>query len=512
MTSRSGNKGPWRKATSIQTNTDNHIPRFEFGINIDHEGNRTATIKDLLVELNREINIHQDENSKGNELVDLEKRSLDTVLNFLSKISGKSLRSRAEEHPEKDIKTIKSLFIHSRKIKQNLISWLEPPDSHSESIIDILNGDPTEKNNILFRGIYNISNEISKEIPDEELISIEEIKKPIGDMDAYLLDATKAIDDIILRHFYWHEDLTIVSDEFLAKKTMTYLELLTLTNSRIGIHSRTYTYLRNIKYIHWLYFILDIKLTIPDDRTIKDRTVSFDDICNKIVGYTHVPIKKDTNFMHPNDVPSFIERFSANIANLVSASTGLSYREDDVLNDKRRAINVLKLYLDITNLPNKYNATPIGIVHVVAAFSSIRHQRKSKVRLGHHSKEYSAKIKSPQKILDAYESNTIHKMPYTVRYIYRERMLWYLCALTGRKEKFDSYSNLLIAQIKLYKEIYMSLDSEYINNKITDYRQYIADAADEFVILHNRKNFILEWESGEIGWGQSQKIKSIIFK
>lgn len=510
MNSRRGHKTPRRKKTSMQTNTDNHIPRFEFGINIDHEGDRTATIKDLLVELHSEINFYPDGKPKGNELLEIDKKSLNTVLSFLSKISGRSLKSITERHPENDIKTIKTLFIQSRNINSYLFNWIKPPNNYSESIIDILNSEPTEKNIILFRKIEKISNELSKEISEKELKSAEEIKNPIVDMDAYLLDATKIVDDIILRHFYADEKLTMESDEFLAKETIKYIDSLCPIKSRIGMHSATYTYLKNIKYIHWLYFLIDVQLTIPDDKWIGNKQIDFDKLCQKIRTITGITINKDTNFMSPDDAPAFIDSFSEDIAILVSKSTELDYRTSDVFKDKKRAMTVLKLYLEFQKLPNDYNATPIGIAHVVSAFCSIRQQRKSKIRIGLESKEYSAELKSPQNILDSFELKSINKIPYTIKYIYRERMLWYLYALTGRKEKYDSYTKFLILQLKLYKEIYMSLDSELIKAKIMDYKRYIANAADDFVTLHGRKDFILDWKSGGIRQDHYESINRII--
>ena len=81
----------------------------------------------------------------------------------------------------------------------------------------------------------------------------------------------------------------------------------------------------------------------------------------------------------------------------------------------------------------------------------------------------------------------------TVVHIYQQRTKWYLTALLGRKDKFDSHMPVHISQSELNMDIYMSLDHVQIKNQISEYRNFMVKAAHDFVVLHNKQDTILEW-------------------
>ena len=72
-----------------QENGGKHIPRFDFGTNIEPEGVQTATIKELLEELNYE-NISE-KNRKNGKKLDI--KSLKTTLRFFRAITGRTIKS-----------------------------------------------------------------------------------------------------------------------------------------------------------------------------------------------------------------------------------------------------------------------------------------------------------------------------------------------------------------------------------------------------------------------------------
>src|SRR6185312_14005479 len=89
-----------------------------------------------------------------------------------------------------------------------------------------------------------------------------------------------------------------------------------------------------------------------------------------------------------------------------------------------------------------------GIVHVVAAFASVLHQRINKANLVKRSTKYTPRI-DPQRQLDLRIKEETQYIPWTVQYLYSERMRWYLYAMLGRKDMADSHKALQLAQSEL---------------------------------------------------------------
>lgn len=472
-----------------QINSEKYTPRFNFGINIDHEGKQTATIKDLLEELTYE-NVSK---FSGNKL---DITYLKTVLRFFRDISGQALKSTTEKHPVADLKTIKMIFDYNRYSDAHLIGFLEPPGESSQSIIDVLTSPTTEDNEKLLKTIDRMIGDLAKEIDPEELRQIDDVCSQINFREAHHKNTNEAIDKIILTHININEDLLKEADDYLAEKTRDFHRSIIPIKKESRIHVATYTYLKILDYVHRLHFDISTQLTIPNDKGVANKQINFDSICKSLSDSLGRQILKDTNFMSIDEVSGFVEDYASDIAKIVSSSTGFQYNKRDVLNDKNRAIVIEVIYLARADLPNEKNMKPIGVVHVIAAFCSILHQRKMKSKIGKKSRKYSLKKSAPQKLLDEYMSNPKQGLPPSVQYIYTERVFWYGSAFLGRKDKYDSSKSLNITQSEIYRDVYMSLDHKKIKEKLDEYRAYMVDAANKFVDFHNRKDTNYEWTYG----------------
>lgn len=472
---------------STKENGDKYIPRFDFGTNTGPEGTQTATIKELLVELN-----YENTSSKNGKKLD--EKSLETVLIFLRAISEKPLKSTIEKHPIVDIKTIKTLYNYNYYFGSQLIGFIKPSCKKPETIIDIITSPPTEGNKVIPDIIKRIIIDIEKEMAPEVPREIGKICSPMWYEEMCIQKTNEAIDDVILRHIHIDDNLVKEADDYLSEKTrMFHKKYITPMKKEQSIQIATYTYLKLLLHIQWLNFQINTKLTIPDNSIITNKKVDFDEICHELSKSKNKDIFKDTLFLSIEELPRFIDDRAYYIAKLVSDSTGNTYNTRDVLTDKTRVKAVLRIYIDTATLPNDINKNLLGVVHVIAAFCSILHQRKTKYRLGNTSRRYSSTFLSPQNLLDKYSLHEPQDLPVTVRLIYKERTFWYLYALLGRKDKSDSDKAVHFHQSELYRDIYMSLDHVKINNKILEYRDFMVKAAHNFIALHNKQDTILEW-------------------
>ncbi|WP_182657451.1 hypothetical protein [Stenotrophomonas lacuserhaii] len=487
-------------------NGSKHTPRFDFRDSHNSNVSQTATIKELLAELNYESTT----NSSGVQ-VDLDGKQLDisylkATLRFLRSISGQALRSTTEEHPVATIKTIKTLFNYSHHCGAHLIGFIEPPGGESQGNIDILTSPPTPGNKKVLATIDRIISDIEKEISPEEKSEIAAICDPMRLREKYRQETNEAIDKILLTHIHIDDDLMKDADVYLADSTRQFLESINQPKREPRLHVVTYTYLKLLDYVHRLHFEIHTQLTISNGHIVKNKQIDFDEICRKLSTCHKRTIVKDTNFMSIDDVAGFINGYSSDIARLVSIATGFTYNKRDILGEKKnepstitdsiRAHIALQLYLLGANLPNESNPDPIGVVHVIAAFCSVLHQRKINSKLAKQSRRYGPQFTTPQKQLDAYINRTSEHVPYTAQFAFRERTRWYVHALLGRKDKADAHIAVQIAQSELSKHIFISLNHVWIREQNSAYRDFTVKAARDFVTLHKKQSTTYEWMHG----------------
>ncbi|MBL8256434.1 MAG: hypothetical protein JNJ62_07525 [Pseudoxanthomonas mexicana] len=464
-------------------------PRFDFERRPASDEDQTATIKDLLHELNLQ---------KGNEsIADYNLKSLGTTLRFVSSISDIAIPKRIDQHfPVASIKTIKLLFKCSQFIDAHLIRVIGIPGNNTPATVDFFTSPATPASEDVKRQISRMICILEKEIEKDDIAAIEEVCDPARLREQYRQDTNEAVDKILLTHIHLDDDLMEKADVHLADRTQEFLRSITPLRREPRLHVATYTYLKLLDYIHRLHFEIETQLTIPNDRGVANIRVDFGQICSKLSIIHMRTVTKDTNIMAVDEVALFIEGHRSDIAQLVSNSTGFKYNKRDVLSDSMRATIVLQLYLASTSLPSEANPKPIGVLHVVAAFCSVLHQRKVKSKPERNSKKYGAKFSAPQKLLDQYISLESTHIPWTVQFTYLKRIEWYVQALLGRKEKADSHLAVQIAQSELSKAVFMTLSHTQVLVHMSAYRAFVTKSAHDFVALHNKQDTIYEWRHG----------------
>lgn len=464
-------------------------PRFDFDSNLARNDERTATIKELLAELNRQ---------KGNEsIADYDLKSLGTTLRFVSSISGLEKPSRVDQAlPVCALKTIKLLFKCSQFIDSHLIRIIEMPSSNSPATIDFFTSPATPESEDVMRQIRRMISMLEKEIDEDDIAAIGDVCDPARLREQFRQDTNEVIDRILLTHIHVDDGLMKTADAYVADRTREFLASIAPLKREPRLHVATYTYLKLLDYVHRLHFEIRTQLTIPNDRGVANRNIDFGRICSKLSHVHMRPVAKETNLMAIEDVAAFIAEHDSDIAQLVSSATGFKYNRRDVPSDGTRAMLALQLYLSGARLPSEKNPRPIGAVHVVAAFCSVLHQRKMKSKTGSTSRRYGSRSAAPQKLLDHYISRRATHLPWTAQFTYRERTRWYVHALLGRKDKADSHIAVQIAQSELSRAVFMTLSHAQVRAHMNAYRAFMTKAAHDFVALHNKQNTVYEWRHG----------------
>lgn len=473
--------------------TDNHTryePRFDFQECPTSNKDQTATIKELLVELNRQ--------RADQSIADYNLKSLGTTLRLVSSISGIKIPRRIDQaFPLPWMKTVKLLFTCNQFIDAHLIRMIEPPGLHTPASIDFFTSPATPESDAVKRAISRMISMLEKEIGRAEIDAIAEICSPTGLRELYLQDTNEAVYKIILTHIHVDDELFEHADAYLADQTRTFLTLTAKLKREPRLHVATYTYLKLLTYVHRLHFELSMQFSIPNDMDVANKCVDFTKICNLLSVSENRPIVASTNFMSVMAADVFASVHQADIAKLVSQATGFDYNKRDVESDRSRASAALQLYLYKAGLLNEEAKSPVGVVHVVAAYCSVLHQRKMKTKPAKKSRKYGLKLSSPQKQLDSFIANPKTHLPQTTQYIYGERTYWYVQALLGRRHKAKAHAPFQIAQAEWQRDVFLSLDHMQIRTQIAAYREFMTRAARDFVALHNRQATFYQWRQGD---------------
>lgn len=470
-------------------NSTPYKPRFDFDTSDASDDDRTATIRELLNELNLQ--------RKNESIADYNLKSLATTLRFISSISDFESPRRVDQHFRvSTIKTIKLLFKRSQFIDAHLIRIIEMPGKRTPATVDFFTSPPTPESEDVSRQIDRMISALESEIDKDEIARIAEICDPRRLREQFRQDTNEAIDRILLTHIHVDDGLMKTADAYVADRTREFLASIAPLKREPRLHVATYTYLRLLDYVHRLHFEIRTQLTIPNDRGVANRNIDFDRICSKLSDVHMRPVAKETNLMAIEDVAAFIAEHGSDIAQLVSSATGFKYNKRDVPSDGMRAMLALQLYLSGASLPSEKNPKPIGAVHVVAAFCSVLHQRKMKSKTGSTSRRYGSRSAAPQKLLDHYISRRATHLPWTAQFTYRERTRWYVHALLGRKDKADSHIAVQIAQSELSRAVFMTLSHAQVRAHMKAYRAFMTKAAHDFVALHNKQNTVYEWRHG----------------
>lgn len=473
------------KGSTAQQDTA-YQPRFNFGDNSDPAGEQTATIKELLSELNLERKRTDDSGS------DYDIKSLGTAIRFLSSITGKDYRSVAEEHPLSTMKTIKLLHQESRYIDAHLIKLLEFPKGDSHGTMNFLTMPASPEGEDVKRKIRDIIAGLKKEIDQAEIDQIDAIGDPWRLREQHRRDTNKAVDDMLLTHIHIDDELLKDADDYLADQCRLFLSSISPLKRESRAHVATCVYLKILDYVHRLHFDLATHLSIPHDRPILNMKIRFEKICADVSTQLDREILRDTNFLSIHEMVDFCKQHMGPLVDIVTKAVGFDYDNRAFKQDIPRARLVMRLYLDQAELPAAPESKPIGLVHVAAAFASVFHQRINKARLVNKSVKYSPKISDPQRQLDQRIEGETQYIPFTTQYLYTERMKWYLYALLGRKESMDSHKSLHLAQSEVMKGIFLTLSPALIVEHIDAFRNWMIKAANDFIIAHNRQDIRYE--------------------
>ena len=477
-----------------KTHTE-HTSRFNFYAPEEFDCNQTATIKDLLEELLYESTTTTSGKSKNTDGKQINIRQLKTSLRLLRSISAKPLKRISEKHPIKDIKTIKTLHTHSHDSGIHLIALLEPPGKNSQVVFDLLSSPPTEEMERVINARESIINELQKEIPEDEKEMIGSLVGDKASLRNQRMGINEAVDDILLDHLHVDHDsgLLIESDKYLINKTKEYTESITSLQREKRLHVATYIHMKTLESIHYLHLEIATNRSIPNDKSVDNTQIDFSRICKSIPPVKGVTIRGETPFMTLDDFDNFCANNFSEISKLVSSATGFTYNRRDILNEKERARAryALATYLNSIHIKNEENPKPIAVVHVIAAFCSVLHQRKLKSKQK-KSRRFGTKLNSPQKQLDAFIVGKAKYLASSASYIYSERTMWYTHAMLGRRHMYSSFRLIQLEQAKLFRHIYSTLYHRQITKAIDDYRNYMVKAAKDFVALHGKQHIVYQ--------------------
>lgn len=476
-------------------NTPYH-PRFDFGSNLDPNGLQTGTLEELLFEINYEREEPLEgfptvRGTKDGEALKL--KNLKSIVRFVRSTSNLTLRSTKEVHALTTLKTIKLLYNCNQRSGAQFVRIIEAPSPTSLASIDFLTSPSTKETRSIKEQIAFAVSQVEKEIDPEELSQIHAICNHEAMQREYRHNTNNAMDTILLTHIHHKDDLLTKADLFLIGETIKFHTSINPVEKEQRLHIATYVHLKLLEYKHRNHLEIITKHSIPEDGIGASRIVKFDHLCQKLSQAQNKTIQPHTSFLGMGDVHVLCNNYPREIAELVSTATGFKYIRRDVASDLKRARLVLYLYLAHIGYTEPQNTT-FGIMHVVAAFCSILHQRKTRKKLtDKRSKRYESKHPTPQKQLDAFINGRAKQILFTARYLYIERTVWYGAVFSGTKEKYDRHLQFITAQTELIQDICKSNNHKRILEHLCSYKERMTKKAMEFVVSQNKQDTFYEW-------------------
>lgn len=329
-----------------------YTPRFDFDATCKNDHSETATLKDLLDEIQFE-NTHD----QWGRLIDKTGRDIDisyleTVLRFFRSITGKELKKTTEVHSVADIKTIKYLYRKNESIGTHLISLIEPSSERHLLLLDIVTSEKSEEASLVFYLIEEIIKTFSLQIPKDELEKIKEVSECL---DTHYNFTNNSIDEIIYTRIHRDEKLSLEALRFICEETKNYHNSIKplIKENRIIISTFTYLSVMILLFRHRM-FIENQKL-ISEEKTSNCREIKFEEICRKASSNHNKTIMKYTNFISEDNFLQFSKEYASELVKLIKAATNTKYSKKNLINDSERAKTALEIHLSAHGYPNHEN-------------------------------------------------------------------------------------------------------------------------------------------------------------
>lgn len=462
------------------TNKIQGLSRFDFSKGRGVDDRQSGTLRELLDDL--------DPKYAPAEGAEITLDSLETTRTFIHELTGRTHNSLTESLPLSTLKTIKLLYLHSKKAKTQLFRHLQAPHDGARPTLEFRITGNAPRNKMAVKAINDLVMQLALEIPSDRRDYI----------DGMLLRKNALLECIVREQAQILEPLHAAFGHAPpalreAVKALTLLTAAYEPSTRLHreppLHEALYTRIRALPLLHFVgeyqTIIERAQLTAPVP-PIHDQIAQFCEVLPKKIG---VSIQPHNPIMSIQSLDDFVDEHALPLAKLIKQATGISSNRRDLLNIRNQAAKVLHAHLFHQSGPVNLSETRLSVSDCVAALCTIRQQQNGAQKIpytprwiGQKSSETTRKVFNQldrDKPIEAlYEEDYI---PHGTLQLLYHRFCALHAAFVDQTDTHRAWMAFRIAHLKAYATCHACIDIDGITLSLRGLDDYCMRCAEEIV-------------------------------
>ena len=441
------------------------LRRFDFDAAPESYQFNTATIKELLSELNEE----RESDIKGT-LVD--RKSLGKTLAFIATVTGRSFKGSLQDLPMSTLKTIKLLYAENEKSDKHLFRLITSPRHGSKASLEYGTPGPAGLNQLNTDCLNNLLIELERGVAGERVKKVNiSLLTPAKLLECIEIEDNEILSNICAQHGQdqgaFVEALSRLTNEISDYEPRMY-------ESTRPLPEVIYTYLRTIGFAHFVSehenvekLAFDASPDIAVAEPINERLVTLTNCIKAELGRTVLPQERIVSVVGFSTV---VEQFAEQFREITAKVTGLGMKNRNMSELAHYASKLLYAYRVHSHRTADRNALILSTTDCVAALCTIRHQQEAMTTYkpywqGHPSvgENVLRHLNSDRSIKRLYDSDYI---PHGVLQLLYLRFSAYHSALVGHLSVYKADRAFRRARLKKYLECMLSLDIDDMDEAV----------------------------------------------
>lgn len=452
-------------------------PRFDFGSPPDPDELQTATLGELLEELNYESTFSE----KGKRAehspaggVAVNEESLKLTLSFIQNALGERIQGTTDLLPLSTVKTIKLLYLKNDSSDTQLYRRLARPDDTSATMEhwEVRN---TSRNEQTITIVSELMAAIRPELNAMKSSRIDTILLETSQLLEYMEQENFEILAPIYKQFHGDDHSLARAFSQMAKRISSYRPMqqprAALTTP---LHEKLYIYLRTLPFFHFVgEYTRHIRAEEALELTVHPIPDKVNEFCNALSREMGFQVNERVPVTSIADFPEFLSRHTLEFSKLVQHATGIKSERRELLGISDAALKVLHAYVF-----HQWHRTDPEVVNLtvpdcVAALATIRIQQKKKTNyipqwVGQDSSAMTvtrllSHLDSTRSIEELYEEDYIPQGALQI--LYHRFCIVYL-KIIGNHQRHHAWMEFQLARQAKHAECLAHSDIDCINHAL----------------------------------------------
>jgi len=471
--------------------------RFDFSEEEIHVYNETATLRELLDEIDSE-------QEPGSLEVNLD--SLEANLEFVGLFTGRVYASLSEPLPLRTLKTIKLLYQVNKGLGTQLFRHLRSPQQGERATLEVPLTGVKPRNQSASNAFSTILSELALEISQERLKHIQTFLPS----QSSLLSAIANEDEEITSPINASAGQCPTLVQHGISGLASFINLHRPPSSRnisLPLNEVLYTHILALPFLHFTVEQKNIIQLARLNSPIQTITAQLTELCSILSQELGVAIAPSTPFTSVDRFPSLVASNRQALARLVTKATGIPTKPAQLLEKLDASSKILYAYIYHQNGKTPLSEIWLSVSDCIAALCTVRQLRTRTEKIsytpswiGQTSDEISSYILGQ---LD--ESRSIEELhiedyiPHGTLQVVYNRFCAIHAAILGRLDEHEAWHRFRLARLEAYARCLGTPSIDAIGGAMRNLNDY----CEAFAILI--ANQYLAWNPAPFGAAGSRR-------